>query len=216
MSRRNNPRRLLVEGRVEQRLIPYLIEENGIDWGPRENPIVYIEEFNGVDNLLKAGVIEAELKASGLKHLGIVVDADEDIASRWNAVRNRCLASYPDLPKDLPADGLVIQDPGKVTLGIWIMPDNVSRGMLETFLRFLVPDQSDSIFAYAVEASAHAKSIGAPFIDTHEDKANMHTWLAWQNPPGRQLHEAVAERILNPSSEYAQPFVDWFRRVFEV
>ena len=217
MSRRDNHRRLLVEGRVEQRLIPYLVEQNGIPWGEtRDKAIVDIEEFNGVDNLLKPGVIEAELKASGLRHLGIVVDANASLSSRWQAVRRRCVHSYPNLPDELPHDGLVIGNSTGVTLGIWIMPDNASRGMLETFLCFLLPNQSDPVFEHAAEASHRAKELGAPYTDAHESKARIHAWLSWQDPPGRQLHEAVAERILDPSSENAQPFVDWFRRVFEL
>ncbi|MEZ6090389.1 MAG: DUF3226 domain-containing protein [Pirellulaceae bacterium] len=215
MSRRNNHRRLLVEGRVEQRLIPYLIEENGIPWGEkRDEAIVDIEEFNGVDNLLKPGVIEAELKASGLKHLGIVVDADDDLASRWHAVRNRCILACPSISDRLPSEGLVVETSRGVTLGVWIMPDNASSGMLETFLCFLLPNQSDPLHKHAIEATGRAKELGAPFVEAHESKSHIHTWLAWQDPPGRQLHEAVAERVLNPLSENAQPFVRWFKTVF--
>ncbi len=66
-----HPKRLLVEGREEQRVIPELIEKNGIEWGDSNDSwIVKIDEFDGVDKLLKPGVIEAELKSSGLSHLG--------------------------------------------------------------------------------------------------------------------------------------------------
>lgn len=51
---------------------------------------------------------------------------------------------------------------------------------------------------------------------THHDKADIHTWLAWRDPPGRQLHDAVKQRILRPDSPHAAPFVRWFRRTFDV
>jgi Protein of unknown function (DUF3226) len=37
-------------------------------------------------------------------------------------------------------------------LGIWIMPDNRSEGSLETFLRHLVPDQSEPAWKHAIES----------------------------------------------------------------
>lgn len=99
---RANLRRLLVEGRDEKRLIPYLVEENGILWG--ETPadwIADIVEFDGVENLLKPGTIEAELKSSNLNQLGILLDADENLAARWSAVRTRCIQAFPNLPNKL-------------------------------------------------------------------------------------------------------------------
>lgn len=216
MAKRTYEKRLLVEGRDEQRLIPELIEQNGIDWGEtREQSIVDIEEFNGIDNLLKPGVIEAELKASGLKHIGIIVDADEDLSARWQAVRNRCLKEFSSqLPETLPKGGLVIENESGLRLGVWIMPDNLNKGMLETFLTYLVPDDGDVVYQKVLKSVSEAKAIGAPYSKSHEDKARIHTWLAWQEPPGRQLHQAVIERILDARSERSKPFVEWFRKLY--
>lgn len=61
-SRSNNV--LLVEGKEDVRVIPELMEANGITWGTKKNPIVYIQENNGYDNLIKPDVISTELKAS--------------------------------------------------------------------------------------------------------------------------------------------------------
>nr|WP_293154524.1 DUF3226 domain-containing protein [Okeania sp. SIO2C9] len=55
-----------------------------------------------------------------------------------------------------------------------------------------------------------------PFIENHTDQANIHTWLAWQNPPGRQLHNAVIERILNPKHPQAQIFINWFKTLYDL
>ncbi|HEY9646069.1 MAG TPA: DUF3226 domain-containing protein, partial [Chroococcidiopsis sp.] len=61
-----------------------------------------------------------------------------------------------------------------------------------------------------------SRNQGATFTDAHRDKANIYTWLAWQNPPGRQLHEAVRERILNPTHPQAQLFVTWFKALYDL
>ena len=212
---RVNLRRLLVEGRDEQRLIPYLVEENGIPWGEtRADAIVQIDEFDGVENLLKPGIIEAELKSSNLSQLGIILDADENLAARWASVRTRCIQAFPNLPNELPTTGLVVENETGLRLGIWIMPDNRSSGMLETFLTYLVPIQSDGVYHHALASVDAARKCGALFKDSHLDKAKIHTWLAWQDPPGRQLHQAIMERILTPNSDSAQPFIRWFKELF--
>jgi hypothetical protein len=80
----------------------------------------------------------------------------------------------------------------------------------------LVPDESEPLWKYAQEVVAEAKITGASFIDNHLDKAFIYTWLAWQNPPGRQIHQAVMEKIFNPQHPKAQMFVTWFRDLYDL
>ena len=217
MSHRIYPKRLLVEGREEERVIPELIEQNGVTWGDNKDSwIVKIDEFNGVENLLKPGVIEAELKSSGLTHLGILVDADDVLENRWEVIRTRCSKAFPNLPKSFPDTGIIFENDVGLRLGVWMMPDNKTAGMLESFLGFLVPDTQDEIYIAAQESVQNARKLGAPYIDAHVSKANIYTWLAWQNPPGRQLHQAVVEQILSPRCPHAQPFVSWFRDLYQI
>lgn len=179
-----NPNRLLVEGEVDKRVIPELMEANGILWGPRARQApVFIAPYGGIDNLLRPGSIETELKASGLQALGIVADADDDAIAQWRRIRDQCLPHFPGLPDELPEAGLIQSHEHGVKLGIWIMPDNCLRGMLETFLAYLVPTASQSLWTYATEAVAEAKTLGAPYRGAHIDKAKIYTWLAWQAPP---------------------------------
>ena len=60
--------KLLVEGKTDQQVIPYLMEHNGVTWP--EDPPVYIESFGSVDEIMKPGVVEAEFKASRLEASG--------------------------------------------------------------------------------------------------------------------------------------------------
>lgn len=212
---------LLVEGEQDKRVIPYLIEENGIPWGNTKNPIVFIEAYGGDSNLLDPLVISTELKARDRQALGLIVDADDNLLGRWQGVRHICLQSMPDLPETLPATGLIHTAPNGVRFGVWIMPDNQQRGMLETFLAELLPEEKSGgektvLWDYAQQVVQQAKTKGAPFGDTHFDKANIYTWLAWQKPPGRQLHEAVKEHILTPCHPKAQVFLNWFQSLYGV
>lgn len=48
-----------------------------------------------------------------------------------------------------------------------------------------------AVRAYAGQVVTEASALGAPYRQTHRDKAELHTWLAWQDPPGLQVHLAV-------------------------
>lgn len=209
--------RLLVEGEEDKRVVPWLIEANGIPWGEtRQRAIVDIESYDGIENLLNPSVISTELKASGLAALGIIIDANDSAAERWQRLRNACLESVSGLPKELPSEGLVHRLDSGIAFGVWMMPDNRLRGMLETFLAFLVPKNFHSLWEWTEGLCQDARERGAPFKDRHRDKVRIHAWLAFQDPPGRPLHNAIIERILDPSSATARPFVEWFRRLYRL
>ncbi|MFZ1026726.1 MAG: DUF3226 domain-containing protein [Limnoraphis robusta] len=207
---------LLVEGEQDKRTIPYLIEANGVNWGTKNNPIVEIEVCHGDKKLIDPVLISTHLKASGRVALGIMVDADDNPLGRWQSVRNSCLPSIPDLPENLPETGLIHNTSDGIKFGVWIMPDNQMRGMLETFLAYLVGDESEPLWKYAQEVAKEAKNKGALYKDVHCDKAYIYTWLGWQNPPGRPLHNAIMERILNPKHPKAQTFVTWFKTLYNL
>lgn len=209
-------KKLLVEGDADKRVIPYLMEANGVAWEIGDQHIVHIEPHNGIDELLKPGVIEAELRASGLESLGVLVDANGDARQRWNQVRNRIHDQFDDLPHEIPENGLNVVHLDGARFGVWIMPDNRFSGMLENFLVQLIPENSYGLFELAENCVAEAKQHGAPFKDVHSTKAAVHTWLAWQDEPGKQLHQAVHHRVLDPEKPNSRPFVNWFRHVFQV
>ena len=168
-----------MEGETDKRVIPYLMEENGVAWPRPPNHSVDIEAYASVDNILKPGVIEAEIGASGLEALGVVVDANGDAAARWKRVSTWCGSEFSELPDRIPAEGLEVVHSRGPRFGVWIMPDN-------------------------------------PFKKVHRTKAEIHTWLAWQDPPDLRLHEAVKNTVLDPARTESRPFVDWFKGLFRV
>jgi hypothetical protein len=88
--------------------------------------------------------------------------------------------------------------------------------MIETFCKFLIPDEAATIWQYALSVAGTAKQQGAPFREVHTEKANIHTWLAWQDPPGERMGSAITKKILDPNAPYAAPFSAWFKRLYEV
>ena len=111
MPSRLHPRKLLVEGAKDKRVIPYLMEANGVAWNPDGLPVVHIEPNNGIAELLKDGVIESEFSASGLQALGVVIDANGDAGRRWIQIKNRCRNQFEVLPDQIPEDGLEVDHP---------------------------------------------------------------------------------------------------------
>ena len=204
-----------MEGATDRLVIPYLMEKNGVPWPTSKVP-VFIEELGGVDEILRPGRLELELAASELEALGVVVDANGDAAARWDQLRTHCGGEFPDLPNQIPAEGLEVVHADGPRFGVWIMPDNRFEGMLEDLLVRLVPDDAGDLYEMARSCVATARSNAAPFKDVHERKAEIYTWLAWQDPPGLRLHEAVKHRVLDPTRPESRPFVDWFRRLFDL
>jgi hypothetical protein len=81
-------------------------------------------------------------------------------------------------------------------------------------LAYLIPDERETLWEFAQQSTQEATNQGADFTEFQRDKANIYTWLAWQNPPGRQLHQAVMAKILNPTHPNAQKFVTWFKELY--
>lgn len=213
MSRQKRSK-LLVEGKDDLHAIAELMGAR-VPWGnrPAEWP-VHIKDYDGIENLLSG--IPLQLKSSESEILGIVVDANHEFDARWARIRDRCSSAFPEIPEALPDDGLVLSNAEGRRLGVWIMPDNRSRGMLETFLAQLVPDPGNPSWRYAQYVVGEAKKKGASFEARHRDKAMIHTWLAWQDPPGRPFGTALTCKVLDPTSSGASRFVEWFKRLYRL
>jgi hypothetical protein len=145
-----------------------------------------------------------------------MLDADAKLEGRYEQIRSACLEFFPRLPEKMPASGLIVDNDERKRFDVWMMPDNGSPGDLEIFLRGLIPELSEPVWKYATGCAAKAKTVGAPYHVTHVSKANLYTWLAWQNPPGQSPGVAITKKALDPRSASATPFVNWFRELFEL
>ena len=110
-------------------------------------------------------------------------------------------------------DGTIVEAvEDKPRLGFWLMPNNVDSGMLEDFCRELAP--ADAI-AFSEQCVIQAKEREfATFKDVHQSKAVVHTYLAWQDEPGKPLGQSITSQVLEPETEIARRFVDWLKRLF--
>ena len=216
MPARNHPRKLLVEGESDRRVIAALMEANGVPWPNPPNSPVSIDTRGSVDEILKPGVLEAELGASGLEALGVVVDANGNAASRWDDLRTWCGSEFRNLPDQIPADGLEVVHSREIRFGVWIMPNNRFAGMLEDWLVGLIPERSRPLYQLARSCVSEAQRQDAPFRAVHRTKAEVHTWLAWQDEPGLRLYDAVQDGVLDPRQPDSERFVKWFKGLFRL
>lgn len=173
-------------------------------------------ELGGIDNVFKATDLYLIEGSSAMECLGIVIDADKDLNDRWRkVVRILEKAGYQSVSNSPDENGTIIKQEFLPTFGVWIMPDNkITRGFLETFLTFLVPEND--------EAWQHAKtSVGnlkeKPFVKTevdHTEKAEIHTFLAWQEEPGKPFGQAITAKYLQADKPQCQVFVEWLNNLF--
>lgn len=209
---------LLVEGEGDLRVITALAGKHGIDLSKSTGSYPVPARIKSMPTLLDPEFLATETSGSGLEILGIVLDADTEPGRRMESLRQSCEKGLRrQLPEALPVDGLILDaEEGKPRFGVWIMPDNSSQGMLETFLAYLVPQSGSPCWEWTAELCDQARDKGATFREVHRDKARIHAYLAFQDEPGRQLHEAVIKRILDPNHPMAKRFLDWFCRLFEL
>ena len=124
------------------------------------------------------------------------------------------------LPEPCPANGFIIDslivEGIHARFGAWIMPDNRRDGMVESLCFDLIPPGNEKLMDHATNCVGTAKAKGAPFIARHDIKARVHTWLAWQNPPGQSVGRALANKTLLPNAKATDDFVAWFRKLYGV
>lgn len=162
--------------------------------------------------------MDTRLLESGLERIGFVFDADTEIADRWRAVRDRLRdeqCGYTNVPAAPEPGGTIITRAGKVTVGLWLMPNNALPGALEEFVRLLVP-AGDALWQHAETVVAALPEKRDAVTDNWTSKARIHTWLAWQNEPGKPIGQAITKRYLNPQAEEARPLLAWLRTLFHL
>jgi hypothetical protein len=199
------PFRLLVEGSDDQHLIRNLLRDHGVTLDlPKE-----ILDCGGVETLLHDSL---RLHLSfGYTSIGIVVDADYDIQTRWDSVRNRLVQEGYEIPLTPQPEGLIITT-RQPTVGVWIMPDNKLPGTIEDFAKQLVPD-GDDLWPLVEQSVAAIPSEWRRFADASTRKAQIHTYLAWQKDPGTPLGLAITKKYFQTNAELALTFVDWIKRL---
>ena len=203
--------KLLVEGNDDKHVIYAL-------WNHAKLPETFdVIDCQSVTKLLENLRIRLTIPQSN-ERIGVVVDADEDISARWDAIRDRLAATglYDCKSLVLPEDGLVLNPSlaGAPMVGVWIMPNNKFPGMLEDFVATL-SEPNDPLMAKADDVlnELEAKKINK-YRKVHRSKAKIHSYLAWQDEPGKPLGISITAHVLNPDRPSGVMFLEWLKRLF--
>jgi len=205
-----NKKILLVEGIDDEHVLKHVCGNRGL---PKFDKII---PHGGVDNLLESFPVRLKASEDG-DVVGVVIDADTQIASRWESLRDRLvLVGYENVPANPTPGGTILPPPAGTMLprvGVWIMPDNQANGILEDFLRFLVPTGSQ-LFALVETSVASIPADEMRFSVLARPKALIHTWLAWQQEPGKPLGTAITARYLDPGVAQVDVLISWLNRLY--
>ena len=208
--------KLHVEGDDDFHSLIHLLVRNGIDYDTKPWPPAFPElvKVGDVDKVL-AGM-ETAVAVSNGSSIGFVLDADTPLQTRWKAVRTHLLnvdVTTPEIPQ---ATGFIGGSTRfKARVGVWLMPDNEHDGSLEDFLRTLIRE-SDPLIDHAHASTLVAKERGATFPNQDRTKAIVHTWLAWQEDPGRPYGRAIQYKYFQEKSSTTDCFVTWFKGLFGI
>ncbi len=190
---------LLVEGQDDEHVVKHLCDRSGLTRN------FSIRQKGGFTELSRS--IPVELAAPGRLALGVVVDANDNPAARWQAVRDRCRRRSIFVPSDPEPRGVVVE--GRPRAGVWLMPDNQSPGQLEDLVAAMIPAE-DVVWRLAQEFVAR---IPEPERPTPAIKAQVHAWLA-ARAAARPMGSAIRTGHLDASSPAAINFINWLEHLF--
>ena len=205
-----HPRVLLVEGPDDRHVVIHLSERSGLEQN------FWIIEKEGIDTLLDSIVLEA--RTPGRTVMGVVLDANDSLDARWQAVTDRLNRlqqedhfDMPDLPAHPEPSGTIIE--GRLRIGIWLMPDNRSAGELEDFVGSMIP-ATDPVWprsqAY-IDGIPHGDR---KFSPGKTQRAKVHAWLASREAP-RPMGLSIRAGDLDTNASSTTTFVYWLRELFK-
>jgi hypothetical protein len=213
---------LRVEGPNDMHALVHLLIQHGIDYDHRPWPAEYPEVVAVADTSGAQGVealldgMELTIQRSVGRPIGFVLDADSPLRDRWAAVSRRLTNLGVNVPPAPPPDGFrCAVEAFRTRVGVWLMPDNVHDGTLETFLRTLITE-GDPLITHAETSTNQARDLGAEFGDVDQPKAIIHTWLAWQPEPGLPYGTAIRAQFFRHRSPAATAFVAWFKELYGI
>lgn len=160
-----------------------------------------------------------QLNDSKIERIAIVVDADAEKHNQGVSCTKQCVAEiakkhgFTPPESDTKNSCLFQHKDGLNPFGLWIMSSNDNEGALEDWLSLCISREQESLFEYA-KTCVSALPEQPLFKPLHQAKAEIATWLAWQEKPGHGLYYCVEAGLLDETAQQYQALVSWLRAVF--
>lgn len=221
------PKMLLVEGENDKSFFTACCRKIGLEdkiWVGPPNSLSDLAAGKGNAIKLLSVLIELASRddsAERIESIGLVVDADTPaggglgFAKTWQQISEilgRHNYVMPDSREGAGKGFCFEHADGLPRIGLWVMPDNLSQGILEDFVKKSVVGTEKSLLQHAEQVVAGLKA--PKFKPHHLSKAELATWLAWQAVPGQGMHGAVGGQLLDFKKGLAKQYIDWLMRVF--
>ena len=222
---KNIPNLLLVEGNNDKSFFERVCKKYNINADIKvSTPVDFIPPaqggFNskqGVINSLETFLPMLEDEDAVIKKIAIIIDSDvasennggftntieliKEKTSRYDySQRHRYINGGVEIPHN---------DSQMNPLGIWIMPNNRDEGTIENWIQDKIIDSERDVFTYA--CSIVSKLENKKFSQSSTAKAEIATWLAWQNQPGRTLAYTLKDgaELIDINNSGFKDFVKW-------
>lgn len=207
---------LFVEGPDDGALVNALVSRlTGIDLAREPYRVVKVRPDGGGDTWavrqFKRRIEEGRRQSgSGLQaRIGLIVDRDDNTNDKWPGVA-AILHELGMEPGSSP-DGAGAIVSGRY--GVWMWPDNVSHGDLETFVADIIPQAP--IIAYANEACRIAKADhAAEYEHRHARKAALKVRSVWRDASAAGGYGHLVRNLPLTQTPACDAFVAWFRTLF--
>lgn len=157
-----------------------------------------------------------------LERLAIIVDADYQQVNNPDGYENtvksvkaivETAGFYLKNKNSNQIGGLIFEhNDGFKDLGLWIMPNNQSEGMLEDFIKCCVSSDERVLFEHAIKT---VNQLDKPKFKQHRrTKAEVATWLAWQKVPGHGLYSTMTNSLIDETNPLFQELSSWLKHIF--
>ena len=194
---------LVVEGEDDEHVVKHIY---GKVYG--SEPSFAIENKGNYTKLVQG--LPVDLKRPGLRVLGILADADDNVEARWLELAEAVKSGGVRLPDVSESSGTIVE--GNIRVGVWLMPDNCSPGELEDFARELVP-RSDRVWPLAERYIEGIPKEHRGFKAGKILKAKLYAWLASRELPQR-MGAAITAGDLDANADLAKQFAQWLNALF--
>jgi hypothetical protein len=202
---------LLVEGSSDEDVVGELLKALKIE---QKFSIFNAKTDNQVIKALESKIKQSE-SDEGPKVIGVILDADDPSEThRVEQIQNKISGFGYHLSSFESTGTLLTGKPDYPRLGFWIMPDNENPGALEDFLKTLAEQKGLGVAEQCV-AKAKEESV-ARFKKQHHSKAVVHTYIAWQDKPGRRFGLGFENGAFDPHAPLAKAFVSWLTNLFDL